>query len=90
MPTQDLPYFMENEEWYTFNEEEWKYELTDKAPQEAIDSYNDFYKEKIVVDKEGNEYKTNPDIDDDDDDNDEQQAMNLFGLQGGQNNGMQQ
>ena len=87
MPTQDLPYFMENEEWYTFNEEEWKYELTDKAPQEAIDSYNDFYKEKIVVDKEGNEYKTNPDIDDDDE---EENAMNLFGLQGGNQNGMQQ
>ena len=43
MPVQEKPYFLENEEWYTFNEEEWKYELTDKAPQEVIDSYNDFY-----------------------------------------------
>lgn len=102
MPVRDKPYFMSNKEWYVFNEEKWKYELTDEAPQEAIDSYNDFYKKKIVIDEEGNESEVNPDIgeegadddddfygDDDDDDN-ERQAMNLFGLQGGQNNGMQQ
>ena len=38
------PYFMENEEWYYWDEKEWKYKLTDKAPQKAIDSYNEFYK----------------------------------------------
>lgn len=45
------PYFLENKDWYveidTFpNENEYgnfiDYELTDKAPQKAIDSYNKF------------------------------------------------
>ena len=75
MPTQDLPYFLENKEWYTFNEEEWKYELTDKAPQEAIDSYNHFYDILNHKTKENEE---------------QSQAMSLFGLQGGNQNGMQQ
>ena len=39
----DRPYFMNNPEWYYWDEKEWKYKLTDKAPKEAIDSYNDFY-----------------------------------------------
>ena len=39
------PYFIENEEWYYFDEEEEIYKLTDKAPQEAIDSYNEYCKE---------------------------------------------
>lgn len=83
MPVQEKPYFLENEEWYKFNEEEWKYELTDKAPQEAIDSYNDFYNYNIKTDNDGNIDISNPD-------DEEKNAMNLFGLQGGQNNGMQQ
>lgn len=39
------PYFMENEEWYYYDYEELKYKLTSKAPQKAIDSYNEFYGE---------------------------------------------
>lgn len=42
---QDMPYFMENEEWYYFDYEKKRYMLTDKAPKEAIESYEDFYKE---------------------------------------------
>lgn len=40
----EMPYFMTNEEWYVIDPEddECAYKLTDKAPQEAIDSYNDF------------------------------------------------
>ena len=40
-----MPYFMTNEEWYVLdpNDDDRGYKLTDKAPQEAIDSYNDFY-----------------------------------------------
>ena len=38
------PYFTKNKEWYYFDEKEFKYKLTDKAPQEAIDSYKEFYK----------------------------------------------
>lgn len=40
---QPKPYFMENKEWYYFDEEEFCYKLTDKAPPEAIKSYDDFY-----------------------------------------------
>lgn len=39
------PYFMENEEWYYYDEEEEICKLTDKAPKEAIESYNEFYSE---------------------------------------------
>lgn len=38
------PYFMKNKEWYYYDEKEYKYKLTDKATEEAIESYNEFYK----------------------------------------------
>lgn len=38
------PYFLKNKEWFYFDEEEWKYKLTDKATAEAIKSYDEFYK----------------------------------------------
>lgn len=37
------PYFMENKGWYYFDDKEWKYKLTDKAPEKAIKSYEEFY-----------------------------------------------
>lgn len=40
---QDKPYFMSNEEWWFYDWEEMKYKLTDKAPEKAIQSYNEFY-----------------------------------------------
>ena len=33
------PYFMSNEDWYFFDEDEWRYKLTGKAPEKAIKSY---------------------------------------------------
>lgn len=48
------PYFMRNKDWYYFDEAEFCYKLTEKAPPEAVQSYDDFYKEKIVKDKSGN------------------------------------
>lgn len=39
------PYFMTNKDWYYYDEEEFKYKLTDKAPPKAVESYNEFYKE---------------------------------------------
>lgn len=48
------PYFLKNKEWYIENKDlpdflggksKRKYELTDKAPQKAIDSYKRFYEE---------------------------------------------
>ena len=39
----DKPYFMENENWYFFDENEFIYKLTDKATKKAQKSYLDFY-----------------------------------------------
>ena len=39
----EKPYFMQNKEWYWQDEETCKYKLTDKAPQEAKESYKNFY-----------------------------------------------
>ena len=41
--TIDKPYFLENEDWFYFDEEEWCYKLTDKAPQKAVESFKEFY-----------------------------------------------
>ena len=38
------PHFLTNVDWYYYDYDELKYKLTDKAPQKAIDSYNEFYK----------------------------------------------
>ena len=40
----EKPYFMTNKEWYYHDEKDWKYKLTDKAPQKAVESYKEFYK----------------------------------------------
>ena len=45
MTIKEIPFFMTNPEWYIFNEDEWRYELTDQAPPEAVDSYTEFYGE---------------------------------------------
>ena len=39
----EIPYFFINKEWYYYDEKEEIYKLTDKAPQEAIESYKKFY-----------------------------------------------
>ena len=41
--TVKMPYFMENKEWYYYDEEEYCWKLTDKAPKEAIESYKQYY-----------------------------------------------
>ena len=41
--TTEKPYFMENSEWFYFDESEWKYKLTKKATKEANKSYREFY-----------------------------------------------
>lgn len=38
----DRPYFMENEEWFVYDKETNTYSLTDKAPPEVVESYNEF------------------------------------------------
>lgn len=41
----DMPYFMNNEDWYEYAWKKEKYILTDKAPKEAKESYEKFYNE---------------------------------------------
>ena len=51
MTTRKEPYFMKDERWYVkadifkdgFPEDGRGYHLTDEAPKEAVDSYNEFY-----------------------------------------------
>lgn len=40
-----VPYFITNEEWYYYDDEEGIYKLTDKATEKAKESYEEFYKE---------------------------------------------
>lgn len=37
------PYFLENEEWYYHDDKKNRFYLTDKAPEEARKSYEEFY-----------------------------------------------
>ncbi len=43
------PYFMTNPEWYTFDEEQFKYVLTEKAPKKAVESYKTFYEIHSII-----------------------------------------
>ena len=48
------PYFLQNPEWYYFDEDEWKYKLTEKATEEAKKSYKEFYdREEEILYTEG-------------------------------------
>lgn len=49
----DIPFFMENKDWYYYDGH--MYKLTEKAPEKAIESYNEFYKQinAIYEEKEG-------------------------------------
>lgn len=49
----DIPYFMTNKEWFYHDEKDFCYKLTDKAPPEAVKSYEKFYDDKINVDQDG-------------------------------------
>jgi len=48
----EMPYFLTNPEWYTVDpdDDERGYKLTDKAPEEAIESYNEFYSGTVTLD----------------------------------------
>lgn len=41
----DMPYFMENEDWYEFDFEKRIFILTNKAPEKAKESYQEYLKE---------------------------------------------
>ena len=50
----EMPFFLTNDEWYVVDpdDDDYGYKLTDKAPQEAVDSYNEFYAGTVVLDDE--------------------------------------
>lgn len=52
----EIPYFMENKEWYYYDENEMICKLTDKAPQKAVESYNECYKKSVHIDENGIEW----------------------------------
>ena len=49
--TMDLiedPYFLKNKDWYYFDTKQRKIVLTDKAPKEAVESYEKFMNEDDI------------------------------------------
>lgn len=42
--------FLQNDEWYYFDEKERIFKLTDKAPSNIVEYYNDFYRESDLED----------------------------------------
>ena len=54
----ERPYFMTNEEWYHYDVKTRKLTLTDKAPPEAIKSYEETYKILKSQYKDDLSYKT--------------------------------
>ena len=57
-----MPFFMTNDAWYTYDDENEMWVLTDKAPPEAVKSYEEYYAEgdehligfeKLINDPEG-------------------------------------
>ncbi len=53
MSEKEIPYFIQNKDWYYWDKEDWRYKLTDKAPKEATQNYIEFYFEEIWVDENG-------------------------------------
>lgn len=53
----DLPYFMNNDEWYYYDSKEEIFKPTAKAPERAIQSIIDFNNECTCIDENGNVWK---------------------------------
>ena len=45
----ERPYFMENKDWYYYDEQEGVIKLTDKAPKEAKQSYEEWYADNDLI-----------------------------------------
>jgi hypothetical protein len=43
MIREDYLIFLQDKDWYYWDEKEWKFKLTSKAPPMAIISYNEYY-----------------------------------------------
>ena len=45
----EQPYFMSDQAWYYFDEADFCYKLTDQAPPEAVQSYEEFYESSDIL-----------------------------------------
>lgn len=45
----ERPYFMNNPEWFYFDESAWMYKLTPKATPEAVKSYKEHYRQLNIA-----------------------------------------
>ena len=72
----ELPYFMTNSEWTTIDENTGDLILTDKAPQEAVESYNKYMQTYREAEAESVEIVSNKNSDIAEED----KAMKMFGL----------
>ena len=69
----EMPYFMENKEWYTYDDESEKFVLTENAPVEAVESYKQYLKDyEKSVDNSINRIS--------EDDEEDEDVANLFGF----------
>lgn len=73
----EMPLFLINDEWTTIDPETGNLILTDKAPKEAIDSYNAFMEQYDDAMKEAGTFTV---IEGNSEMDEEQQAKKLFGL----------
>ena len=48
----ERPFFLANPEWCYYDESEGRYKLTDKAPKEAVESYEKYYEYEKLNDPE--------------------------------------
>ena len=46
----DMPYFMQKKEWFEFDFKKRRYVLTDKAPEKAKESLEEFYRDLVKDD----------------------------------------
>lgn len=72
----ELPYFMTNSEWTTIDENTGDLILTNKAPREAIESYNEYIQTYREAEAESVEIVSNKNSDIAEED----KAMKMFGL----------
>ena len=69
----EMPYFMENKEWYTYDDESEKFVLTENAPVEVVESYKQYLKDyEKSVDNSINRIS--------EDDEEDEDVANLFGF----------
>ena len=55
MEINDIPHFMDKDEWYFYDEKEHRYKLTERAPETARKIYEEFY--RLIETDENDDYR---------------------------------